>query len=61
MLAKPHVSACRLNSDLLVCRKFTLIFTANFVGLLNIRVSRELSPTEVRNPEIYKGDQNESH
>ncbi len=34
--------------------EFTLIFTANFVGSLDIRVSQKVSPTEVRSPEIGK-------
>jgi hypothetical protein len=32
--------------------EFTLIFTTNFVGSLDIRASREVFPIEVRNPEI---------
>jgi hypothetical protein len=32
--------------------EFTLIFTTNFVGSLEIRVSREVFPIEVRSPEI---------
>jgi hypothetical protein len=36
-----------------MCRKiFTLIFTTNFVGSLDIRASREVFPIEVRSPEI---------
>jgi hypothetical protein len=37
-----------------MCRKFTLIFTTNFVGSLDIRASREVFPIEVRSPEISK-------
>ena len=44
-----------INSELLICLKFTLIFTTNFVGSLDIRVSREVFPIEVRNPEINGG------
>jgi hypothetical protein len=32
--------------------EFTLIFTTNFVGSLDIRASREVFPIEVRSPEI---------
>jgi hypothetical protein len=32
--------------------EFTLIFTTNFVGSLDIRASREMFPIEVRSPEI---------
>jgi len=35
-----------------MCRKFTLIFTTNFVGSLDIRASREVFAIEVRSPEI---------
>jgi len=35
-----------------MCRKFTFIFTTNFVGSLDIRASREVFPIEVRSPEI---------
>ena len=35
-----------------MCRKFTLIFTTNFVGSLDIRASREVFPIKVRIPEI---------
>ena len=43
------------NSELLMCRKiFTLIFTTNFVGSLDIRASREVFPIGVRSPEITK-------
>jgi hypothetical protein len=41
-----------LNSELLMYRKFTLIFTTNFVGSLDIRAFREVFPIEVRSPEI---------
>ncbi len=41
-----------INSELLMCRKFTLLFTTNFVGSLDIRASREVFPIEVRSPEI---------
>ena len=40
------------NSELLTCRKFTLNFSTIFIGSLNITASREIYPTEVRNPEI---------
>jgi hypothetical protein len=40
------------NSELLMCRRFTLIFTTNFVGSLDIRASREVFPSGVRSPEI---------
>jgi hypothetical protein len=32
--------------------EFTLIFTTNFVGSLDIRVSREVFPIGVKSPEI---------
>ncbi len=35
-----------------MCRKFTLIFTTDFVGSLDIRASREIFSIEVRSPEI---------
>jgi len=35
--------------------EFTLIFTTNFVGSLDIRASREVFPIEVRSPEITIG------
>ena len=35
-----------------MCRKFTHIFTTNFVGSLDIRASREVFPIGVRSPEI---------
>jgi hypothetical protein len=35
-----------------MCRKFTLIFTTNFLGSIDIRASREVFPIEVRSPEI---------
>jgi hypothetical protein len=38
-----------------MCRKFTLVFTPNFVGSLDIRASREVFLIEVRSPEIRKG------
>ena len=48
-----HRTATRWqNSELLMCRKFTLIFTTNFVGSLDIRASREVFPIGVRSPEI---------
>ena len=34
--------------------EFTLIFTTNFVGSLDIRASREVFPIEVRSPEFKK-------
>jgi hypothetical protein len=40
------------NSELLMCRKFTLIFTTNFVGSLDIRAFRKVFPIGVRSPEI---------
>jgi hypothetical protein len=44
------------NSELLMCRKFTHIFTTNFVDFLDIRASREVFPIGVpigvRSPEI---------
>jgi hypothetical protein len=40
------------NSELLTCRKFTHFLTTNFVGSLDIRVSREVFPIGVRSPEI---------
>ncbi|MGD9325615.1 MAG: DUF255 domain-containing protein [Desulfobacterales bacterium] len=40
------------NSELLMCRKFTHIFTTNFVGSLDIRASREVFPIGVMSPEI---------
>jgi hypothetical protein len=41
-----------MNSELLMCRKFTLVFATNFVGSIDIRASREVFPIEVRRPEI---------
>jgi hypothetical protein len=35
--------------------EFTLIFTTNFVGFLDIRASREVFPIEVRSPETFAG------
>jgi hypothetical protein len=32
--------------------EFTLIFTTNFIGSLDIRASREVFPIGVRSPEI---------
>jgi hypothetical protein len=43
-----------MNSELLMCRKFTLVFATNFVGSIDIRASREVFPIEVRRPEIGK-------
>jgi hypothetical protein len=40
------------NSELLMYRKFTHIFTTNFVGSLDIRASQEVFPIGVRSPEI---------
>jgi hypothetical protein len=44
--------AIGINSEPLMCRKFTHIFTTNFVSSLNIRASREVFPIGVRSPEI---------
>ncbi len=44
-----------INSELLMCRKYMLIFTTNFVGSLDIRVAREVFPIGVSNPEISGG------
>jgi hypothetical protein len=38
-----------------MCRKFTHIFTTNFVGSLDIRAFREVFPIGVRSPEIIGG------
>ena len=35
-------------------RKFTLIFTTNFVGSIDIGASREVFPIGVRSPETLK-------
>lgn len=40
------VGCCRLHLE------FTLIFTTNFIGSLDIGASRESFPIEVRSPEI---------
>jgi hypothetical protein len=40
-----------------MCRKFTYIFTTNFVGSLDIRASREVFPIEIRSPEIRNKSQ----
>ena len=45
-----------INSELLMCRKFTLNFSTTFVGSLNIRASREAYPTEVKSPEIERNN-----
>ena len=46
------IHRCVINSEPLMCRKFTLSFTTNFVGLLDIRAFREVFPIGVRSSEI---------
>jgi hypothetical protein len=37
--------------------EFTLIFTTNFIGSLDIRASREVFPIEAKSPEIRETPQ----
>jgi hypothetical protein len=39
-----------------MCRKFTHIFTTNFVGSLDIRAFREVFPIGVKSPEIRRDE-----